>query len=177
MKKQVLQFGAAIGVAIIIYTFATLLGVGDFSEITVSELRVLEGLGYLRYVILIAGILLGMRAVSKASSERVSYWGAAKTGILIGCIAALFVGAMEWSYLQFFNPDFFDEYTSIYLERLRVDGAAQAEIDSAIAEMEKFSFFRNPLLSGAWYFFETAFIGLVVSLLGAYFFRKEVETV
>lgn len=176
MRKQVLQFGAAIGIIIVIYTLGTLFGMGDFSEITVSEFRILEGLGYLRYVILVTGVLLGMRAMSMASTERVSYWGAARTGILIGCIAALFVAAMEWSYLQFLNPDFFDQYISIYLERLRVEGAAQAELDSVIADMEKFSFFRNPLLSGLWYFVETAFIGLVVSLMGAYFFRKEVET-
>ncbi|MFN0158098.1 MAG: DUF4199 domain-containing protein [Bacteroidota bacterium] len=106
MNKYALQFGILAGVIIFTYTLGVFFFYEDFGQLTPAELSQLEVLGHLRYVILFLGVFLGMRAFRKSIPPPHGFWQVTKTGVLIALLVAVFVGAMEFIYMQFMNPGF-----------------------------------------------------------------------
>ena len=74
----------------------------------------------------------------------------------------------------YFIPDFADKYAAHAIEKLKADGASQAEIIRQSAAMESFkTMYKNPLINILLTYSEVIPVGLVVSLISALILKKK----
>jgi hypothetical protein len=173
VKRPILIFGIAAGLAEILYFLILFMIYGDFSHMRVEDLQRSEILGYLRYVILFVGIVMAMVTYRRSTSGEIGYRRMLAIGVQVGLIAALFVGALEFSYVAFISPDFYDQYVKITIEQARRSGATPAQLKEFAAQQANFAWMRNPWPTGAFYFAETAVLSTVFSLLAALVVRRK----
>lgn len=169
--KQALTFGGIAGGIIIVYTFVVFFAMGSFEDMSFERLALVETLGYLRYLILFAVIIFALRVFKKNSQKAPTYWALVKQGIFTALVVAVCVGLMEFAYVLI-NPEFMEQYGNLQVQKMIQDGASAAEIAALREEMEQFSFMANPIAMGVFYFFETAILGSVASLIISIFFRS-----
>lgn len=175
MKKTVLIYGGISGAIVFSYSLIYFGQLGDFTELSRSESKTAEIVGFLRYAILLVGILLGLRAFTKGRSGQTKYWSIVKTGAMIGLVCAAFEGAMEFTYMQFVNPDFMEQYAEITLKHAEEDGASPEKIAKIEASIEKNKMFENPIVAAVFYFMSSSVLGLVIALLAALFYRRKTK--
>lgn len=173
MKKTVLTFGIMAGVIIIAYTFVTLLILGDFGKMTPKDLAAAEALGYIRYLILLLGVVMAMVTYRKNVAGPISYGRALRVGVLVAVVTALFVGAMELTYVAFINPEFYDQYAKLTASAMQARGASAAEIAETQSQLQSMQWMTSPGMTGLFYFVETAVIGIILSLIAAIFIRRK----
>lgn len=174
MKKLTLQFGLVAGLVIVGYSLVVMLLFGNIAKLSPKEFQMVEVLGFLRYIILLLAVFLAMRAVRKMPETNPGFWPVVRTGILVALVIALLVGLMEFGYILS-NPEFYDQYGEMYLSRMKADGAPEAEIAAAQQQIEDYAFMANPVVSGVFYFIETALVGSVAALIMGIFLRKKAE--
>ena len=173
MKKITLTFGLVSGAIIIAYTFAVLIIFGDFSKMSSNEFQMVELLGYLRYLIILVTVFFAMRTFIRKSGQSFNYWQIVKQGIMVTLLVAFLIGIMEYVYM-IVNPDFYENYGNMYTSQLKLHGATTETLDRAKQEMSNYKWMQNPLMTGIFYFFETAVIGSVASLIIGLFLKKQV---
>lgn len=172
MKRTVLTFGITAGVLIFAYSMLVLAIMGDFAKMTPKDLTMSYVLGYLRYVLLLLGVTMGMVAYRKNIAGPISYGRAFKVGLLIALVTGVFVGGMEATYIAY-NPDFYDQYARLMVESKKAEGAGEAELEKVRQEQADYQWMATPGMTGIFYFFETAVIGTIISLIAARFARRK----
>ncbi len=173
MQKTVLTFGALAGLVIIIYTYGFLMILGDFGRMTPKDLEMAEWLGYVRYLVLLLGIVMAMIQYRRDSAGPISYGAAFKVGLMVALVTAVCVGLMESIYIAFINPDFFEQYRRLMMESLQARNASATEIREAQEQFETLlPFMQHPVATGLFYFVETTVIGTILALIGAIFTRR-----
>ncbi|MEP7256425.1 MAG: DUF4199 domain-containing protein [Ferruginibacter sp.] len=175
MKKITLNFGLMAGAIIIVYSFIVFMVFGDFSKMTPGQFQMVEVLGYLRYIILLLTVFFAMRTFKKNTGQSLNYWKIVKQGVMVALVVAVCVGIMEAVYLSL-NPDFYEKFGKMYVEQLKAGGATEKAINAAKQEMENYKWMQNPLMTGIFYFFETALIGSVASLIMGRFMKSKKQT-
>jgi len=85
-----------------------------------------------------------------------------------------FAGALSYNIANpGFQAKFIEKYTEFTVGKLRAEGAPQAKIDSAKAEIELMQkLFENPLLFFAIAMVEILPVGIIVTLISAGLLRK-----
>jgi hypothetical protein len=172
MKKMVLTFGTLAGVVIFVYSMIVFTVVIDFKQITPKQLALASWLGYIRYLVLVLGIIMAMIAYRKSVTGPITYGRVLLVGVLVAVVTAVFVGLMEFCYLAFVNPDFIEQYMKITMEAMRQNGATQAEMNATLAQMQSFAWMRSPIFTGLFYFVETSVVGTILALIAAIFTRR-----
>jgi hypothetical protein len=122
--------------------------------------------------VLLLGVVMAMVAYRRGTSGPLSYRSLITVGVLVALITAVFVGLMEYTYIAFINPDFYEQYGRMMTEGMRAKGASAAELAATRQEQESYAWMANPLMAGLFYFLETAVIGTILSLIGAPFLRR-----
>lgn len=164
MKKTVINFGLLSGLIIIVYTTVIFLVFGDFSKMKTEDFSKLEMLGYLRYIILLLTIIFAIRYFKKQNGNTANFRQLFLAGLYTALVVALLVGLMEMAYMLI-NPDFMDQYAELTTRKMQEEGATTAAIASHKADMDKYKWMANPALMGIFYFFETAILGTLISLV------------
>lgn len=173
MKKTVLTFGILAGVLIFAYTYLSLMIVGDFAHATPKDMEMAEWLGYVRYLLLLLGIIMAMHTYRKNTPGIIPYGRAFVVGLLVSLVIGFFVGLMEYTYVAFTNPDFYDQYAKVMIEGLKEKGASAKELEEMRQQQESYAWLTNPFATGAFYFLETSVIGTIMSLIAALFLRRK----
>lgn len=166
MKKTALTFGLLAGGIIIVYSFIVFLIFGDFSQITPEKFATMEVLGYLRYLILILTVIFAIRHFKKQNGGEGTFKQLFMAGFNTVLIIAVLVGLMECIYMLA-NPGFMDQYADIMVKSMEQKGASAAMIAKTKSEMDSMKWMANPAMMGIFYFFETAVIGTIVSVITA----------
>jgi hypothetical protein len=172
MKRITLTFGLISGTVIIVYTFVVLLVFGDFSTMSLRQFRMVEALGYLRYLILLLTIFFAMRTFCKQAGQPVNYLTIVKQGIMVTILVAILIGIMEYFYMVV-TPDFYENYSQLYIKQMKHNGATTEMMNQAKHEMGNYKWMQNPLMTGLFYFFETFLIGAVATLLIGIFLKSK----
>ena len=172
MKRITISFGLLSGAIIIVYTCAVFMVFGDFSHISLKQFKMLETLGYLRYIILLLTVFFAMRTFKKQNEPPVKYWPLVKQNIMVIIVVAVCIGIMEYVYFLL-NPDFFETYGHMYAQQLKISGATTRELSNAQHEMNNYKWMQSPVMMGIFYFFETFAIGGVASLILARFLKTK----
>ena len=127
--KHSATYGAIIGFALIIYTIL----------LYIADLSLSRGLGYLSYVIIIAGLYIGiMKFRENEPSEAIKYSKALGVGVLI-CVFLGFIGSV-FTYLQFrfIDPDLVNKILEMSEEKLLDRGLSEDMIEMQSEFMMKF---------------------------------------
>ncbi len=172
MKKTAISFGLLSGLIIIVYSTAVFLLFGDFSKMSTSDITMVETLGYLRYLILVLTIIFAIRYFKKQHGGLGSFKELFLAGLYTALVVALLVGLMELVYILV-NPGFFEQYGELTTRKLVEEGASAEAIAKHKQSMDAYKWMANPAAMGIWYFFETAIIGTIVSLIVALFARTK----
>jgi hypothetical protein len=169
MKKIVLRFGLASGFIIVALASITLPlcmnGTLDHSEIV----------GYTTMVLAFLMVFFGIRSYrDNVAAGAIGFGKAFQVGILITLITcAVYVVGWEIAYFNFF-PNFLDQYTASVLQKMRVTGATEAEIQAkaaTLAEMAKH--YHNVFYNSAVTFMEIFPVGLIMTLVSAAILRRK----
>lgn len=176
MKKTVITFGLVAGAITVVYSYISVVAfIG--SEVTWQDMERAELFGYIRYLLLLVGVVMAMVTYRKNTGGTITYGRIFMVGMLVSLVIALFVGAMEYAYLAFINPDFYGQYGKAMIEGLQQAGASAAELEEARQQQQDYAWLTTPVMTGIFYFVQTAVIGIIFALMAAFFLRRNNETV
>ncbi len=174
MKRLVLRYGVVAGATVFTVTYIIIAIVGaDLSGATPQQMATMQWLGYVRYLILALGIVLAMRAYRSGATTPIGYLKLFRLGIVVAAIVALFVGAMEYCYVAYSNPQFFEQYAVLMARYAQEQGASAAEIAAMKQEYASFAWMQNPWMNGLFYVGETIAVGALLAALAALFMRRK----
>jgi hypothetical protein len=131
-------------------------------------------IGYASMVIALSVIFFAIKSYrDQHRGGSITFGQGFKLGILIALIAAV-IYALFWEvYYNTVAPDYLDNYTTHYLNKLKQDGANESEVAAARAQMESFNeLYKNPLVRFAYTLLEILPVGIVITLVSAAILRK-----
>lgn len=168
MRNIVLRFGLASGallVALIILPLAMSKGVVlDHGEI----------IGYSAMVLSFLLVFFGIRSYrDNVAGGAIGFGEAFRVGLLI-TLAACAVYVIAWQITYFnFLPDFFDQYTTHVLAKMRAAGESEAAIREKAAQMAEMGrLYQNPLFNAGVTLLEVFPVGLIMTLVSAAILRR-----
>ena len=131
--------------------------------------------GYSTMVIALSLVFFGIKSYrDKHSKGIISFGKAFKVGILITLIAAIMY-AMAWEvcYSQM-SDEFTKQMTTRYFEKLKKNGASDAELEKAKVEWAGFGeMYKNPVVRFGVTLMEVSPVGIIITLLSAGLLRKK----
>lgn len=130
--------------------------------------------GYAGMILSMLFVFLGVRVYrDRECNGRISFGEALKVGGLIALISCVCY-AITWLFVsKFMMPDFMDQYITFYLNKMKSEGAAEAEIQKAVADMEYYkTIYANPFYRTAMIFMEPMPVAAFVSVVSAAVLRK-----
>jgi len=169
MKKTVLIFGLISGAIAALMMFATipLIGRVSFEYLTV--------LGYTTFVACFLMVFFGIRSYrDNVAGGTITFGRAFKVGILITLISCG-IYVITWDFIyQRFLPNFLDQYSNYMVEKMRAQGATQAELNLTIQQNEQFKeWYKNPFLRYAMTMMEAFPVGLLITVISALILRRK----
>ncbi|HLG02496.1 MAG TPA: DUF4199 domain-containing protein [Bacteroidia bacterium] len=134
-------------------------------------------LGYISMALAFSFVFFGVRSYrDKIGNGFITFGRAFGVGILIVLLASILY-AIAWLFIYyFFWPDFLDMYGNYVTEEMIRDGKPLAEIEKQRVEMQEFkALYANPLINAAFTILEPMPVGLLMTLVAAFVFRKKPE--
>lgn len=131
--------------------------------------------GYASMVLAFIFIFVGVKTYrDKYNGGVISFGKAFKIGLLIALIgSSLYVITWLIEYFYFFT-DFTELYAANALAKAKAAGASAAELARQSAEMEQFGkMYKNPFFNALITYTEILPVGLLVSLISAFFLKKK----
>lgn len=130
--------------------------------------------GYATMVIAFSLIFFGIKSYRDNNGGQISFLKGVQVGILISLISA-FCYAVCWElYYPKIGDEFMQKYTAYYLDKMKTDGASDAEIETARVEGEKFmELYKNFFARFTFSLIEILPVGIVVTLVSAALLRKK----
>jgi hypothetical protein len=173
MKKNTIVYGIIAGVL-----------VSSFMLFTMTYLSHCEGnvdydksmlIGYAGMLIAFSLVFVGIRNYRENYNGGVISFGKAfKIGTVIVLIASTFYVVAWLIDYFFFIPDFMEKYSAHTIDKLRADGASQAEISKQTLEMASFArMYKNPIFNALMTYVEILPVGLIVTLISSLILKRK----
>lgn len=169
MRKTILTFGLISGAISSLMMIATVV-FGD--RIGFDRGAVI---GYTSIVLSFLMVFFGIRSYrDNVEDGQITFLKAFAVGIsitLISCICYV----LTWEVIYYnFLPGFWDKYGAHLVEKLRASGASPAAVQAKLQQVTKYKeLYKNPLVNAALTFIEPFPIGLVITLISAFFLRRK----
>lgn len=164
MFQHTMTWGAITGIALIIYTLILYLAGLTFNT----------ALGYVSYIILIAGIIMGTLAYrNKVLNGYISYGNAFLTGLLIVVFAAILSSFFSFILMRFIDPGLIEQLVSKTEEKLINQGLNDEQIEIAVDRMRKMMASPFSVILGL---LGMIIVGAILSLITSAFIKKEGNT-
>lgn len=170
MKNVILKYGLLSGAASVLLMSLTTLWFKQTGKLEGGEL-----FGYAGMVLSMLFVYIGVRAFrDQHRSGAISFGEAFKVACLIALISCVCY-VVGWMFIyQFVMPDFLDQYTAAYLDKLRSAGTPEAELQKATTDMLRYKeMYKNPLFRMGLTFMEPLPVALLVSLISAAILRRK----
>ena len=129
--------------------------------------------GYATMIIALSLVFFGIKSYRDNNGGKISFLKGLQVGILISVISAVCYATSWEAYYRSSGADFMQQYSQKYIEKMKNNGASDAEIAAAQTEMagmmEKYQyfFFRFALT-----LMEIVPVGIIVTLVSAALLRK-----
>ena len=161
--KSALNFGTVLGLILMIISLI----------IYVFELYDAKWLSYLNYLVLILGIVLGIkRHRDLEKGGHITYGGALGYGTLVSLFAGIILAFVSYIYLAYVDDGLL-KYTLEQQElQMYEQGLSDAQIEQT---MSYSSSFATPGVVAIFGVLGNTFIGFIISLIAAAFLKKEPE--
>jgi len=130
-----------------------------------------QALGYLSYVLLIAGIIIGSIAYrDKVLGGFISYKDAFVTGLLITIFAGILSSFFSFILIRYIDPSVMEQSIAKAEEKMINRGMSEDQVELAMEKTKEFMGSPLMVLIGLLSF---AFIGTIISLITAAIVKKE----
>ena len=162
--KSALNFGAILGLVLMILSLITY----------VLEMYENKLFGYLSWVVMIAGIMIGIKKFRDgALGGYISYSNALGYGVLVSLFASIIASISSYVYLGFIDSSFID----FQLEQTEIQMIEQGQPEEAI---EMAMTWTRKMVSPIGIFIMgiigTTFLGLIISLIASAFLKKDPDS-
>lgn len=131
--------------------------------------------GYASMILAFIFIFVGVKTFrDKYNNGLISFGKAFTIGILIALIASTFY-VVTWLIEYFYVfTDFAEKYATETLAKAKAAGATETELAKQSAEMAQFNkMYKNPFFNALITYMEILPVGLIVSLISAFFLKKK----
>ena len=166
MKKTVLTYGLISGVIGVVLMLAHVPFMDGSNKALI--------LGYAGIGLSSLLIFFGVRSYREnVGHGKISFRRGFAVGILIALIsAACYVAA--WEVVYYSRPEIADHVFDQPIEDMKANGAPQAEIDAATAQLESFkTLYANPFVNVAFTLMEPFPVGVLMTLISAIILRRK----
>jgi hypothetical protein len=169
MTRKVLIFGLISGaiVGALMYILVSVVGTGaiDFDNGVIW--------GYATMIIALSMVFFGVKSYRDNNGGRISFLKGLQVGILISLISAVCYAAIWEVYYPSVGQEFIQKYTTFELDKMKKNGASDAEVEKARVESERFmEMYKNFFVRFAMSMMEIAPVGLIVTIISAALLRK-----
>lgn len=168
MEKKVsvwqatLNSGLILGLALVIYTLLLY-----FLDQTFNK-----SLGYVSILIVIIGLILGVKSFRDDSKGGVmSYGQGVGAGTVIGLYAGIIMAIFTFLLYEIIDPDLVGKLLTFTEEKILESGRVPEEMMDQVMEQQKK--FMTPLILSIGSIINYVFFGVVVSLIASIFLKKE----
>lgn len=171
MKRIVLTYGLIAGVIVGTMLLITM----PMYKSGALNLDNGELLGYTTMTIALSLIFFGIKTHrDKNLGGEISFWKAVQVGLLIMLVAGvLYALSWEISYRNI-GEEFTAKMTQHYMDKMKEDGATEAELAKAKADWESFSeMYKNPIIRFGVTLMEITPVGVILTLLSATLLRRK----
>ena len=170
MKNLILKYGLISGLISVALMLATTTWFKQSGQLEGGEI-----FGYTGMLLSMIVVFIGVRVFRDQHRAGVITFGEAfKVAGLIALVSCVCY-VIGWMFIyHFMMPDFMEHYADAMLTKMQADGAAEAEIQKATAEMQHYKeLYKNPLYRAGLTFMEPLPVALLVSLLSAAILRRK----
>ena len=169
MKKTALTFGLLSG-AVMVATMAAAI-----PFIMATELGKADVIGYSSIVLSALVLFFGIRSHREhAGQGRLTFSRGFAVGVLISLVS--WVCYATAFHVMYFNvvPEFGDKFAACMVERARIDGATQQQLDETARRAGSLKqMYDNPITNAALTFATTFPIGVVMSVVAAAILKRK----
>jgi len=169
MKKVVITFGLISGAIA-----ATLMWV-LMTFVKTGAINFDNGMffGYATMIIALSLVFFGVKSYRDNHGGRITFFKGLQVGILISLISAVCYAASWEIYYPSVGDEFMQKYTAYYLDKMKKDGASDAEIERARVEGAEFTeMYRKFYIRFGMTLMEILPVGIIVTLISAGLLRK-----
>lgn len=129
--------------------------------------------GYATMIIALSLVFFGIKSYRDNHGGRITFVKGLQVGILISLISAVCYAAAWELYYPRIGDEFMQKYTTYYLDKMKKEGASDAEIEKARTESEQFmEMYKNVFVRFAMSLMEILPVGVIVTLLSALLLRR-----
>jgi len=130
--------------------------------------------GYATMIVALSFVFFGIKSYRDAHGGRITFLKGLQVGILISLISAVcYAATWEVYHRTGLGQEFIQKYSTYYLDKMKQDGASDAEIDKARAEGEQFlELYNNFFIRFGMTLMEILPVGMIVTLVSAALLRK-----
>jgi len=169
MKKVVITFGLISG-AIAAALMWILMGFVNGGSIDFDNGMIW---GYATMIIALSLVFFGVKSYRDNHGGHITFLKGLQVGILISLISAVFYAASWEIYYPSVGDEFMQKYTAYYLDKMKKDGASDADIEKARVEGAEFTeIYRKFYIRFGMTLMEILPVGVVVTLVSAALLRK-----
>jgi hypothetical protein len=159
--QHTMTWGAITGIILIVYSLVLYLAHQTYNQ----------ALGFLSYVLLIAGIIIGSIAYrDKVLGGFISYKDAFVTGLLITIFAGILSSFFSFILIRYIDPSVVEQSIAKAEEKMINRGMSEDQVELAMEKTKEFMGSPLMVLVGLLSF---AFIGTIISLITAAIVKKE----
>lgn len=133
-----------------------------------------ETVGYGSMILCMLFVFLGIREYRNVElNGSITFGKALGIGVLIALIPSAAFGLYDLAYVNYINPDFYDDYFQHYMNEMKASMTA-AEFEMAKQDMEASkSFWTNPFLQFIVMFLTVFVIGFIVSVISSLVLKSQ----
>ena len=129
--------------------------------------------GYATMVIALSLVFFGIKSYRDNNGGRITFLKGLQVGILIALISAVCY-AVSWEmYYRGSGQEFLQKYTAHYIDGMKKDGASDADVAKAQADMAQFQeVYKNFFVRFGITMMEIIPVGVIVTLISAALLRR-----
>lgn len=129
--------------------------------------------GYATMIIALSLVFFGVKSYRDNNGGHITFLKGLQVGILISIICGVCYAASWELYYRGSGQEFLQKYTAHYLDKMKKDGASNAEIEKARVEGEQFmELYKNFFVRFGMTLMEILPVGVIVTLISAALLRK-----
>jgi len=129
--------------------------------------------GYATMIIALSLVFFGIKSYRDNHGGKITFVKGLQVGISISLISAVCYAAAWELYYPRIGDEFMQKYTTYYLDKMKKEGASDAEIEKARTESEQFmEMYKNIFVRFAMSLMEILPVGVIVTLLSALLLRR-----
>jgi len=131
-----------------------------------------EIVGHVFILLSLVFVFIGMKQYREANGGTLSYWRAVYTGLLIAIFPAIAFGLYNILYVEVIDPEFMVKYSEQIIADRSVGKSAAEIVEIKQSVMDEQEMFGNPAAMFLVMFLSVFVMGLIVSLISAFFVKK-----